>query len=157
MFYLGSKFMNADDDVSILHGLVGATLESARHYRKVAGNIGNPRIRALFEDLSTQRRKVAQTLQKRLDAIGDDRRAEGSSAVRACHVFGNLRHAMDYGYSALVDEVERGEEHVKAKYEYALEDGRLSWFSRTVVQSAYASVREGSDEMHALKRYPRAA
>ena len=149
--------MNADDDISILTCLVVATLDSARHYHKVAGSIGNPRIRALFEQLSAQRRNVARTLQNRLEAISGGPLKEGLSAMRAPHVFGNLCHAMDYGYSALVDEVERGEEHVKAKYEYALENGRLSWFSRTVVRNAYASVREGADEMLALKRYPQAA
>jgi hypothetical protein len=63
---------------------------------------------------------------------------------------------MDYGYCALIDEVERCEERIKAKYEYALVNGRLSPLSRTVVQNAYAAVQEGCADMHALKRYPHA-
>jgi uncharacterized protein (TIGR02284 family) len=146
--------MNAGGDISILNGLIGATLDSARHYRKVAGNIGNPRIRALFEHLSTQRKQVAQTLQDQLAAVSGDPLPDGMPAAHASRLFGNLRHAMDYGYCALIDEVERGEDHVKAKYECALENGRLSGLSHTVVQNAYASVCEGRAEMHALKRYP---
>ncbi|MFC3651009.1 PA2169 family four-helix-bundle protein [Dyella humi] len=142
--------MNAGDDISILNGLIGATLDSARHYQRVASNIGNPRIRALFEHLSTQRKQIAQTLQEQLAAV------EGMPAAHASRVFGNLRHAMNYGYTALIDEVERGEEHVKAKYECALENERLSGLSRTVVENAYASVCEGCAETHALKRYPNA-
>ena len=146
--------MNAGDDISILNGLIGATLDSARHYRKVAGDIGNPRIRALFERLSTQRREVAQRLQDQLAAVSGDPLADAVTTAHAARVFGNLRHAISYGYCALIDEVERGEEHVKAKYEYALESGRLSELSRTVVQNAYTCVCEGCAEMHALKRYP---
>lgn len=146
--------MSADDDTSILNGLIRATLDSARHYQKVAGDIDNPRIRALFEHLSMQRKQVAKTLQNQLVVVGGGPRAESMAAAHAFHVFGNLRHAMSYGYCALIDEVERGEEHVKAKYECALMDGRLSRLSRAVVQDAYASVCEGCAEMHTLKRYP---
>lgn len=148
--------MNADFDVNILTGLIVATMDSARHYRKVAGNIGNPRIRALFEHLSIQRKLIAQELQQQRAAITGIPQSEGMLAVHPLRLFGNLRHTMDYGYCALIDEVERCEEHLKAKYERALMDGRLSALSRTVVENAYASVQEGFADMHALKRYPHA-
>lgn len=150
--------MRADDDISILNGLIGATMDSARHYRKVAGGIGNPRIRALFEHLSLQRKMIAQRLRTQLSAVSSNPLAEGVPvpAIPAARVFGNLRHALDYGYCALIDEVERGEEHVQAKYECALKNDRLSGLSLPAVQSAYESVREGSAKMHALKRYPHA-
>ena len=146
--------MYANDDVGILNGLIGATLDSARHYRRVAGNIGSLRIRAVFDHLSTQRRRVAQTLQHQVATVGGFHLVDAFPVIHTTHVFGNLRYAMDYGYCALIDEVERGEEHVKARYECALENERLSQLSRTVVMDAYSSVREGFDEMHALKRYP---
>jgi uncharacterized protein (TIGR02284 family) len=148
--------MHPDDDVKILNALIGATMDSARHYRKVAGSIGNPRIRTLFEHLSTQRKMIARRLQDQLAVVGGNPLAEGLPAVPSTRLSGRLRHAMSYGYCALVDEVERGEEHVKARYERALQDGKLSRLSRTAVQHAYASVREGEARMHALKRYPQA-
>jgi uncharacterized protein (TIGR02284 family) len=148
--------MNTDEDIPILNGLIGATMDSARHYRKVAGNIGNPRIRALFEHLSTQRKMIAQGLQDQLASVSGSPLAEGLLSGPSKRLFGNLRHAMNYGYCAWIDEVERGEEHVKARYEHALKDGRLSRLSRVAVQNAYETVREGEAKMHALKRYPQA-
>ncbi|GLQ89328.1 PA2169 family four-helix-bundle protein [Dyella flagellata] len=148
--------MNADYDVNILTGLIGATLDSARHYRKVAGNIGNPRIRALFEHLSIQRKLIARELQLQRTAVTGNPMGEGMLVAHPLRLFGNLRHTMDYGYCALIDEVERCEERIKAKYEHALMDCRLSGLSRTVVENAYASVQEGCADMHALKRYPHA-
>ncbi len=150
--------MNAgDEETKILNNLIGATMDSARHYRKVAANIGNPRIRALFEHLSVQRKMIAQLLQEQLAAVSGSPQGEGLSMSSSARVFGNLRHAMDYGYCALIDEVERGEERLKAKYERALRDGRLSRLSHAVLQNAYAAVQEGCADMHALKRYPMAA
>ena len=148
--------MNADGDINILNGLIGATLDSARHYRKVAGNVGNPRIRALFEHLSVQRKLIAQELQAQLVAITGSPQREGTSPSHPLRLFGNLRLLMDYGYCALIDEVERCEERIKAKYERALLDDRLSRLSRVVIEHAYASVQQGSADMHALKRYPHA-
>jgi uncharacterized protein (TIGR02284 family) len=146
--------VNADDDINLLNGLIGATMDSARHYRKVAGSIGNPRIRALFEHLSIQRKLIAQELQEQLATVTGRPLNEGLQAAHSLRLFGNFRHAMEYGYCALIDEVERCEERIKAKYERALADGRLSRVSRVVVQNAYASIQEGSADMHTLKRYP---
>jgi uncharacterized protein (TIGR02284 family) len=148
--------MNADGDVYILNGLIAATLDSARHYRKVAGNVGNPRIRALFEHLSVQRKLIAQELQDQLVAITGRPQGEGMPPSHPLRLFGNLRLLMDYGYCALIDEVERCEERIKAKYERALLDDRLSRLTRMVIENAYASVQEGGADMHALKRYPHA-
>jgi uncharacterized protein (TIGR02284 family) len=144
------------DDIGILNSLIGATLASARHYRKLAGDIGNPRTRALLERLSTQRKQVAQTLQDHVAAVSGDPSVDAIPPARASRVFGDLRHAMSYGYSALIDEVERGEDHIKAKFECALENGKLSGLSRAVVQNAYDCVCDGCSQMHALKCYPNA-
>lgn len=149
--------MNADVDINILNGLIGATMDSARHYRKVAGNVGNRRLRGLFEHLSVQRKLIAQELRAQLVAVTGNPQGEGlSPPAHSLRLFGNLRLLMDYGYCALIDEVERCEERIKAKYERALLDDRLSKRSRVVIQHAYALVQEGSADMHALKRYPHA-
>jgi uncharacterized protein (TIGR02284 family) len=51
----------------------------------------------------------------------------------------------------VVDEVERGEDHIKAKYDDALKDDTLSLSAREAIQQAYASVRQGHDQMSAIK------
>jgi uncharacterized protein (TIGR02284 family) len=137
-----------------LNNLIDATMDSARHYRKVASDVSNPSIRAWFERRATERKMIAQSLRDQLQAISGNPQADAAAVSSVHRVFGNLRYAMGYGYTALVDEVERGEERVKAKYEHALQDGGLSGLSRTVVQNAYESVCAGCAEMRALKRYP---
>ena len=148
--------MNADSDIKLLNGLIAATMDSARHYRKVAAHIGHPRIRALFEHLSVQRKLVAKELQDQLMAIAGNPQGESITGAHRVQVFGNLRHVMDYGYCALIDEVERCEERIKAKYERALRDDHLSRLTRALLERAYSAVREGGADMHALKRYPQA-
>jgi len=52
---------------------------------------------------------------------------------------------------AVVNEVERGEDYLKGKFESALKDEGLSGEARQAVQSAWESVRSGHDEMSQLK------
>jgi uncharacterized protein (TIGR02284 family) len=57
---------------------------------------------------------------------------------------------------AIVNEVERGEDHIKAKFENALKDDELSVSTRTAIEQGYRSVREGHDQMRDLKHSLRA-
>ena len=52
---------------------------------------------------------------------------------------------------AIIAEVERGEDHIKSKFEEALADDKLAPECRSLIESAYGSVRSGHDEMSRLK------
>ncbi|MEO5868133.1 MAG: PA2169 family four-helix-bundle protein, partial [Sphingomonas sp.] len=52
---------------------------------------------------------------------------------------------------AIVNEVERGEDHIKAKFEDALKDDGLTPETRSAIGAAWTSVKAGHDEMSALK------
>jgi uncharacterized protein (TIGR02284 family) len=53
--------------------------------------------------------------------------------------------------TAIVDEVERGEDHIKAKYEDALKDTDVTAGTRSLINEAYVSVKSGHDQMRDLK------
>ena len=52
---------------------------------------------------------------------------------------------------AIINEVERGEDYLKEKFETALKGDTLSGESRSVVERCYQSVRSGHDQMSQLK------
>ena len=51
----------------------------------------------------------------------------------------------------VIDEVERGEDFIKNKYEMAMRDDELSSVARETVTRAYDSVKSGHDQISALK------
>jgi uncharacterized protein (TIGR02284 family) len=55
------------------------------------------------------------------------------------------------GDESVVDEVERGEDFIKAKFEEALEDDELSAEARDAVTRAYTSIKSGHDQARNLK------
>ena len=53
--------------------------------------------------------------------------------------------------TAIINEVERGEDYLKGKFEGALSGTELSPESRATLERAYQSVRQGHDEVSQLK------
>ena len=52
---------------------------------------------------------------------------------------------------AIINEVERGEDYLKEKFEAALKSDDLGADSRAVIERAFQSVREGHDRMSSIK------
>ena len=52
---------------------------------------------------------------------------------------------------AIVNEVERGEDVIKARYEKAMSDEDLSPATKTLITDCYSSVKRGHDQMRDLK------
>ena len=52
---------------------------------------------------------------------------------------------------AIINEVERGEDYLKEKFEAALAGDKLTTESREIVERAYQSVRKGHDQISQLK------
>jgi uncharacterized protein (TIGR02284 family) len=63
----------------------------------------------------------------------------------------DLRDHLTKGDQNVIEEVERGEDYLKAKYEDALEDEELSPEVRDAVVRAYGSVKAGHDRASQLK------
>ena len=67
-------------------------------------------------------------------------------------MFLKLRDSVSGSDESVIDEVERGEDFIKAKYEAALKDDDLSSEVRNAVVQAYSSVKMGHDQARDLKR-----
>ena len=58
---------------------------------------------------------------------------------------------------AIVNEVERGEDVIKARYEKAMADEDVSPTVKTLIADCYTSVKQGHDQMRDLKHSMQAA
>ncbi len=140
-----------DHDIKILNGLIETTLDSADGYREAAKETDNVRYRAMFEERSVERSKVATDLQGSVRDLGGDPEDDGSILAKAHRAFLDVKHALLKDEQAVVNSVENGEDHIKAKYERALEDTDLSATTRETIRRAYDSVKSGHDQMRDLK------
>jgi uncharacterized protein (TIGR02284 family) len=66
--------------------------------------------------------------------------------------FEDLKAAVTGGDDkSIIDEVERGEDYLKDKFETALNSDTLSGEPRSLVERCYQSIRSGHDEISQLK------
>lgn len=141
-----------DHDVTTLNSLIAATLDSVNGYTEAAKDAESTRFGAMFTTRARDRRQVAQALQSQVTRLGGNPEDDGTLLAGAHRAFLNLKSAVTgQDDKAVIDEVERGEDHIKAKFEDALADTDLSPATRTVIEDAFTSVRQGHDQMRDLK------
>lgn len=140
-----------DHEIKVLNGLIETTIDSVDGYAEAAKDAENPQFRDLFLTRAAERRQIAARLREAVRREGGEPADDGTVLASAHRMFTGLRASMSKGDKAVIDEVERGEDHIKAKYDDALKDDKLSLSARETIQQAYASVRQGHDQMSALK------
>ncbi len=139
-------------DISTLNGLIATTIDSVDGYRTSAQDVENPRFAELFTARASERSSVAEQLRAEVKRLGGNPEDDGTLAAAGHRAFVNLKAAVtSRDDRAIVNEVERGEDQIKAKYEAALKDDDLSPGCRSLVETAYGSVKSGHDQMRDLK------
>ena len=139
-------------DISTLNGLIATTIDSVDGYRASAEAVESPRYAELFTARASERSSVAEQLRAEVRRLGGNPEDDGTVLAGAHRAFLNLKAAVTArDDQAIVNEVERGEDHIKAKYEAALADDNLAPECRSLVETAYGSVKSGHDQMRDLK------
>jgi uncharacterized protein (TIGR02284 family) len=144
-------FENSDDKTT-LNTLLATLTDSINGYRDAAENVGNGTFRELFLQSADERSRVAEDLRAEVRRLGGDPNDDGSFMGKTHQVFLDLKSAITgRDDKAIINEVERGEDYLKEKFETALESDSLTGESRTVVERAFASVRQGHDRVSQIK------
>jgi uncharacterized protein (TIGR02284 family) len=137
---------------SKLNTLIRTTLDSVKGFAEACEDDTHTQHSRFFDEMSRERSQVASQLQAQVRALGGDPEDDSSFTAAAHRGFMNLKQAvMGNDDEAIIEEVERGEDYLKAKYEAALEDDELSPETRQVIQQAYQSVRKGHDTASEMK------
>ena len=140
------------DEIATLNTLIATTIDSVTGYEDSASNIDNERLRETFRQRANERQKVVEDLRAQVRRLGGEPEDSGSFLGKAHQRFEDLKAAITgRDEKAIVNEVERGEDYLKAKFEAALNDGNLTGETRAAVEHCYQSVREGHDQMSHLK------
>ncbi|MEO7386618.1 MAG: PA2169 family four-helix-bundle protein [Gammaproteobacteria bacterium] len=137
--------------IDVLKDLIEVTTDSADGYSDAAEVAGTSRYKSMFASRGAERRELVRQLQQELALHGGESDSSGSALAAAHRRFLELRNALTMGDEAIIDEVERGEDYITAKYERAVRGNDLSASTRAVILRAYESVRAGHDQVRDLK------
>lgn len=140
-----------EHDVRVLNHLIEVTIDSMLGYAEAAKDAQRPEFKDLFDRRASDRQRVASSLQAKVRELGGSPADEGTLAASVHRVFVDLRSVISKGDQAVINEVERGEDYIKAKYETALKDDDISTPARQVIQDGYRSILDGHDQMRDIK------
>ena len=141
-----------DTDIGTLNSLIATTIDSITGYEDSAKNLDNERLRQIFRERADERQRVVEDLRGEVRRLGGEPEESGSFLGKSHQRWEDLKAAITgRDEKAIINEVERGEDYLKEKFESALSEGDLSGDSRAVVERAYQSVRRGHDQISALK------
>lgn len=139
-------------DIRTLNALIASVIDSVNGYTEAAKDSESSRFGTLFADRAAERRQVAERLRTEVARLGGNPEDDGTALAGAHRIFINLKAAITHrDDKAIINEVERGEDHLKAKFEDALRDNDLTPPVRVTIEDMFASVRRGHDEVSQLK------
>jgi len=147
-----------EQQITVLNGLIETMLDSAYGYKEAAADAKNPAFKHLFEGRWLQRKQLTTELQSEVRSLGGTPDEDGTMLAAARRIFINLRNTMAGSDQSIIDEVEAGEDHIKAKFEAVLAGDELTPAVKQAVTRVYASIKVDHDQMrdikHALQAQP---
>lgn len=144
--------IGSNNDVTTLNSLIATTIDSVNGYQESADAVENPQFREMFQELARDRQQVMPQLQAEVARLGGNPEDDGTALAAAHRGWVDLKSAITgRDDKAVINEVERGEDHIKSKFENAINDGDLSTETRSAITQAYESVKRGHDRVRDLK------
>ena len=141
-----------DTQTTALNTLIATLIDSINGYEDAAAHAEGGRFQQLFRERASERRQVVEDLRAEVRRLGGNPEDDGSFLGKTHQRFLDLKAAVTgRDDKAVINEVERGEDYLKEKFEAALESDELTGDSRAAVERAYQSVRSGHDQMSQLK------
>lgn len=140
-------------DIRTLNSLIASVIDSINGYNESATDAESSRFGSIFTERASERRQVVEQLRSEVSRLGGNPEDDGTALAGAHRAFINLKSAVtNRDDKAIINEVERGEDHLKNKFEEALRDTSLSPTVRAAIEQAFVSVRRGHDQVSELKR-----
>ncbi len=144
--------MENQDQITTLNTLIATLIDSVTGYEDAAANAEGSRFQEIFRERASERTRVVEDLRSEVRRLGGNPEDDGSFMGKTHQRFLDLKAAVTgRDDQAVINEVERGEDYLKEKFETALNGDMLTGDVRSAVERAYQSVRSGHDQISQIK------
>jgi len=158
---MASSTLNLPEkSIEWLQDLIQINLDSRDGFNEAADNLKtmtdkNPAIESMFRKLAAERGHQAGELQAMVANNAESPAKTGSASAAVHRAWMDLRAALGGGEHAVLSEAERGEDHIKAKYQEALQElGTCP--CTTTLRKHFAAVQASHDRVRDLRDRPKA-
>ncbi len=149
---LETKTNLTDETVEELQGLIQINLDSQLGFDEAASEVekNDASLAKLFRTYATERSRQASELKSFVSLNNTQPRDDGSFSGSAHRGWINLKAALGGGKQMILNEAERGEDAIKAKYEEVLKSTSGSGIT-DVLNRHYAEVKRTHDKVRDLR------
>ena len=144
--------MDSQGQISTLNTLIETLIDSVTGYEDAASNADGSRFQEIFRTRAQERNRMVDELRSEVRRLGGNPEDDGTFMGKTHQRFLDLKAAVTgRDDQSIINEVERGEDYLKEKFETALNGDTLTGETRSAVERAYQSVRSGHDQMSQIK------
>jgi uncharacterized protein (TIGR02284 family) len=141
-----------DDEVSAVNSLITTLIDSMNGYRDAAEHAESASFQQLFRSMADDRATVIEDLRAAVSRAGGEAADDGSLLGQTHQRFLDLKAALTgRDDKAIINEVERGEDYLKGKFEAALSTKGMSPETTSALERARESVFMGHAKISELK------
>jgi len=145
-------FGNDNDGLTVLKTLTDTLADSVNGYRDATQHVDSDQFRQMFTQLADDRTQALSDLQSEVTRLGGSADRDGTTLGHLHQRWLDFKAGItDRDDKALINEVERGEDYLKGKFDTALGTDSLDGNIRAIIERAYGSVRQGHDRVSQLK------
>ena len=118
--------MTDNKSADILNDVLETLIDSTHGYEKAAEIAQRPTYQNFFSRRAASRRAMAAAVRNEITQLGGTSETDGTILASAHRVFMDLSAALQDNDEAAINAVETGEEHLRKKFEDALEKDDLT-------------------------------
>lgn len=148
--------MNSESTVNTLNDLIATSEDGKKGFEEAARDATAPDLKAAFRQRAAECDAAVSELQAMVQSIGGKPESSGTIAGAAHRGWVKVKSAVGSGDLAVLEEVERGEDHAKAVYAKALKS-ELPATIRQVVRIQSEGVIRNHDRIRDLRNRYRAS
>jgi uncharacterized protein (TIGR02284 family) len=146
------EHMDNSKAVSTLNSLIETLKDGEEGFRTAAEGLSDPQTKAIFQEFSRERGRMAHELQTEVSKLGGEAETSGSLSGSAHRGWLNIKAAVAGRTDAgIIAEAERGEDIAKKAYADAA-TADLPPSARTIVNEQAAKVRSAHDRVRAMEK-----
>lgn len=147
---MATNTLLTEETVQTVQALIKVNLDSRDGLKEAADHVEDSSVAELFREVAARRDRQATELRGLVKLDDDQPQTAGSLAAAAHRAWMDLRAAFGAGTQAMLDEAERGEDHIKEQYDKALRQP-VGNEVMAVLKRQYQDVKSAHDRVRDLR------
>ncbi len=142
----------ANSDIMEINDLLAVTIDSIAGYTEANDKFAASHFTPAFNERIVERQSILTALEGEVRRLGGKPEQGGTMLAGASRMVANLKSAvLGRDDKAIIDQIERGEDHIMAKFQTAMNNPDLSSQASQVIRECFITIKQGHDRMRDMR------